>query len=107
MHSFEYKITAAELRNAYIAKKKTIPGRTVYICHLLRDMVSTYSPVSHEVIDELIKAKPERFVKHDAGDSLDNYFKQKYSIVQDPRLSFLNAIPDDYVFTFTFTMYKR
>lgn len=105
MHSLVYKITAAELRNAYIAKKQIFPYSVVYICHLLRDMVSTYSPVSHEVIDELIKAKPERFVKHDAGASLGNYFKQKYSEVQDPRLSFLNAISDDYVFTFT--MYKR
>ena len=105
MHSFEYKITAAELRNAYIAKKKTIPGCTVYICHLLQDLVSNYRPQSDAVIDELIKAKPERFVKHDAGASLGNYFKQKYSIVQDPRLSFLNSISDDYVFAFT--MYKR
>lgn len=105
MHRLEYKITAAELRNAYIAKKQIFPYRVVYICHLLRDMVSTYSPASHEVIDELIKAKPERFVTHDVGASLGNYFKQKYSTVKDPRLSFLNAIPDDYVFTFT--MYKR
>ena len=79
MHSFEYKITAAELRNAYIAKNQIVQWRVVYICHLLRDMVSTYSPVSHEVNDELIKAKPERFVKHDAGASLGSYFKQKYS----------------------------
>ena len=104
-YSFEYKLTAAELRDAYIAKKQIFPYSVVYICHLLRDMVSTYSPVSHEVIDELIKAKPERFVKHDAGASLGNYFKQKYSTVQDPRLSFLNSISDDYVFAFT--MYKR
>lgn len=104
-YSIEYRITAAELRDAYIKQKKTVhPREQVYVCHLLEDMVKGYCTYSDEVIAELKRAKPERFLKTFSTVSLKTHFKDKYRHVEDPRLSFLKSVPDDHMFTFK--MYK-
>ena len=104
-YSIEYRITAAELRDAYINQKKTKHAREqVYVCYLLEDMVKGYCTYSDAVIAELKRAKPERFLKSFSTISLKTHFKDKYRHAKDPRLSFLKSVPDDHVFTFT--MYK-
>jgi hypothetical protein len=96
-------ITAGELAKIYARKE------TYFFCDMLSLMKPGYRPVSSlQVIEQFVKAKPDRFYQdtlarceaREAFSTVSSPMKMKYYKQGNPRLNLLKAIPPDYVLEF-------
>ena len=103
-HEINFKISVRELKALYLEAKRNNSSR--FICHILRNKVYGYTASSDNVIRQFQEALPNRFRKTDRKFVvLPEALRAKYLDVADPRLSLLNALPEDLILTFK--MYKN
>ena len=102
MHKFTYRISVAEFRDAYLDARADNDGQgEVFFCWVLERCVRGYAPVSsRQVIQQFVKAKPERFMKDYNVVIITHLLKSKYRDVRDPRRALLNSLPDNHILEF-------
>lgn len=103
MRKFTYRISVADFRDAYLDARADNDGHgEVFFCWVLERCVRGYAPVSsRQVIQQFVKAKPERFMKdYNNGVIITHLMKSKYRDVRDPRLALLNSLPDKHILEF-------
>ena len=102
MHKFTYRISVADFRDAYLDARADNDGHgEVFFCWVLERCVRGYAPVSsRQVIQQFVKAKPERFMKDCNVVIITYLMKSKYRDVRDPRRALLNSLPDNHILEF-------
>jgi len=92
-------ITAGELATLYVEIGQ------YFLCDTLARLAPGWRPVSEQVIEQFVKAKPERFFTDVLETRNFNYtvtspMKMKYFRTSNPRLNLLKSIPPEHEFEF-------
>lgn len=94
----KFRITAGELAKQYVELGQ------YFFCDTLARLKSGYKTISSEnVVEQFVKAKPERFYKsvldtRHFGTTVSTPMYQKYFAAANPRLNLLKSIPPEHEF---------